>query len=178
VAIAFNANDSELAIGGADCKVHLFAFGTDAAKATKVLDGHTARVTSVIYDATQLVSTDANRAIYFWKNGEMQNNTGWTFHNGNVTQTAFNPSSTLLASCSQDQDILIWSDLVKFEHYYTRFTLSHHLGTDHVAFLDDNTVISTGVDRCIKIWNIIKGGFSIEKKEEMIKQAEKEEKKQ
>jgi len=176
--VAFSPDDGELAIGGSDNKVHVFSIGSDAVKLSKTLTGHLGRITSVVYDGQFLVSSDANRAIYFWKNGELQNNTGWTFHNAVVSETSFNPSSTVLATCSQDQDILLWSDLSKFEHFYTRFPLAHHLGVDHVNWLNDETIISTGVDRCIKVWSVIKGGFSSDKKDEMLAAKEKEEKKQ
>jgi len=175
--VAFSADDSEIAVGVSTGKIQLFSFGSDAAKATKTLSGHPNRIASLVYDGSFLVSTDTTK-IYFWKGGETLNYTGWTFHSGVVTEVAFNPSSTVVASCSQDQDIILWSDLTKFEHYYMKFTGAHYLGVDHVGWLSDDSIISTGNDRCVKIWTLVKGGFTLEKKEEAIKQQEKEEKKQ
>jgi len=156
ISLAFNSIDTEIAVGGQDQKVHLFKLEKDTATAGNVLGEHTGKIMSVRYssDGKFLVSTDSNRNIFFWNDGKVLNNTGWPFHNSQVTATALPPSCSRIATCSLDQDIIIWSDLKNFESKLQKISLAHPTGVDHVEFLDENILISSGNDRTIKIWKL------------------------
>jgi len=154
--VAFSPDEKELAVGGNDMKIHLYSLTKDEPKAGKVLSGHVNRVLCLRYspDGSLLVSSDSNRIIYIWKDGVIQNSTGWPFHNSAVSGISFSPSGKLLASCSIDQDILVWTDMKTFDSNCGKILLSHNIGVDHVEFVDESTLVSTGADRCVKIWKL------------------------
>jgi len=157
--LTFSADDKEIAVGGNDSKVYLFSLANDVATKKSVLSGnHLVKIVSLNYtpDGSYLVSTDANRFIYFWKGGKVANITGWTYHNAAVTDSSFDSTGARFATSSIDQDIIVWSDTKTFEALYYKIVLAHATGVDHVAFLDDKTLISSGTDRTVKIWALAK----------------------
>jgi len=158
--IAFSADDQFVAVGGEDKKVHIYKVDTKAAtlkESAVYTGGHLGRVLTVRWSADSkfLVSADSSRMICIFDSaGKQQNSTSWTFHNASVTEVAWPASgSSQLATCSQDQDVLVWTDLKTFEHQMQRIQLAHPLGVDHVAFVDDNTLITSGADRAIRVWS-------------------------
>eukprot|EP00823_Brevimastigomonas_motovehiculus_P008484 TRINITY_DN7793_c0_g1_i1.p1 TRINITY_DN7793_c0_g1~~TRINITY_DN7793_c0_g1_i1.p1 ORF type:complete len:632 (-),score=148.85 TRINITY_DN7793_c0_g1_i1:171-2066(-) len=154
--IAFSPDDKELSIGGNDNKVHIYTVASDKLTQRMLFTEHLHRVVAVSYsqDGTLICSSDAGRNMYTFvaKDGKIHNTTGWPYHSAPVNSTAFSPNTKCLASCSQDQDVFIWTDLEKWDAKYLRCVLAHLGGADHVDFLDENTVISTGQDRSIKLW--------------------------
>jgi len=155
--VAFAPGDKQLAIGGADYKLRLYSVSPADGKValTDTLEGHTARVNSVVYskEGTFLASTDSNRQILIWKDKKQLNNTGWTFHNAAPIDVSFSSAGAgRLASAAADQDIIIWSDLKEFEHTFQRIVGAHPSGAERVAFVTDNRIISSGADRCVRLW--------------------------
>lgn len=155
--VAFAPGDKQLAIGGADSKLRTYSVSAADGKValTATLEGHINKVNAVTYsdDGVFIAATDGNRQIILWKDGKQQNNTGWTFHNAAPVEAAFSsPAAGLLASAAADQDIIVWSDLKGFEHTFQRIVLAHPTGVEHISFVADNKIISTGADRCIRTW--------------------------
>lgn len=105
--------------------------------------------------------------------GAVMNATGWRFHSARVTDLAFSPDSSRLASTSVDQNLLVWTDLDKFASDripIQRKLLLHpsscasgsdkliaaaHIGgVQCVEFLDNDRVVSIGDDRAVKVWRL------------------------
>jgi WD40 repeat protein len=156
--VAFSSDDKELAVGFSDGKIRTYAVSSDNLKESKTLSEHRVRVMSLNYspNGEYLMSTDADRYIYFWgRDGQVKNRSGWTFHNSSVNDTAFNSSTSKVITCSLDQDIIVWNDLKTLEHKYSKMVLTHPTGVSRVVLLaDDTTLVSQGLDRSIKVWTL------------------------
>lgn len=102
-------------------------------------------------------------------------NKEWGFHNARVNKVAWSPNSTLVASGSLDTTIIIWSiaspakhTIIKSKSFAKRnnimksVNLIFFLSTDAhpqsqitgLVWLDHETVISTGQDCNVKVWEV------------------------
>ncbi|XXQ38900.1 WD domain, G-beta repeat [Plasmodiophora brassicae] len=155
--VALSPDEAEIAVSG-DKLVHLFSLAKNQAAPLKTLAKHMDLTACVAYspDGRLLVSGDNQRGIYIWdrSTGEVTNPSGWRYHAAKVTTACFSPSSNLLATGSVDQSVLVWTDLTSFDPNRIKIDPAHVGGVSHVRFLNDKTVVSTGDDRAIKVWDL------------------------
>lgn len=153
--LALNADDSQLLVGGKDKKVHLYTLAGDNINEKAAYEGHTRQIAAVgFHPGSGLpTSADGNRTIYHWDGaGAFKNNSGWTFHSATPNDLEFNEDGSKLATCAQDETIIIWKDLVSYKHEMDVLQLAHKGGVLNVRWWDANTVLSVGADRSIKKW--------------------------
>jgi len=154
--VDFANDDSVLAVGGKDKKVHTYKVEAKLS-AGDVFTESDRPVTFVSYrpGSSLLATIDQGKYIYFYQDGKNLNRHGWVFHNATVTCGGWSPSGARFATGSADQNIIIWSDFKTYSDE-TRLTITdaHIGGVDFLSWWDDNTLISVGSDRTIRIWNI------------------------
>lgn len=145
-AVACSPSGSEIAVGGQEGEVHLFAFA--GGKLSKLPTGakrHQGQVTQLAYSpaGTHLASCDANRHVYAWElPGFAPVSTSWTAHKAKVLALAWSPSGRLLATGGVDSSIVLWSIEQPDENVNTR--LAHADGVTAIGFLSDDLIISAG----------------------------------
>jgi len=158
--VDFSGDDTELVVGGKDKKVHFFSVGSDGFKHTKEYKDSDKEVVVAHYRPDQsLVSTvDKDKRIYFYnKEGKNLNALGWEYHAATVTTGAWSPSGKRYATGSADESIIIWSDFTKFsDDARVHIKDAHCSGVEFVAFWDEDTLVSLGSDRSIRIWDLPK----------------------
>jgi len=76
----------------------------------------------------------------------------WVFHTARVTSLNWSPSGRYAVSGSLDTNVFVWST----EKTMKRIAIpnAHALGVSGTAFLDDETVVSSGTDACVKTWKL------------------------
>jgi len=159
--IAISPDDKELAVGGDDKKLHIFA-RTDGTglKETHTLGDHAHDIEAVAFspDGKWVASSDLGRAIYVRdraNNYATKNPLGWKYHNSKVVTLAWSPNSKVIASGSQDGSVIIWRDTEQFEtNNRTQIDAVHVEGVTRIRFLSDDTFVTTGNDRAIKIFKV------------------------
>ncbi|KAJ5066594.1 wd repeat-containing protein [Anaeramoeba ignava] len=152
-AVSIREDGNEVAIGGADKKVHVFDFNGNDLKQKYELTRHNGQITVVRYspDGTLLASGDTNREIIVWKNKEAHN-TGWVFHTSRINTLNWAQDSIHLASGSVDGQIIIWNSDEPKKRVIIRN--AHQSGVNSVAWIGENVLASTGEDCTLKTWNI------------------------
>jgi len=77
---------------------------------------------------------------------------GWVFHSARVNDIAWTSDSLHLASASLDGSLYVWS----IQNPLKRIAIkdAHRGGVNNVAWLNDNTLLSSGQDCTIKSWSI------------------------
>ncbi|XP_039281777.1 actin-interacting protein 1 isoform X1 [Nilaparvata lugens] len=150
-------DDSYLAVGGDDSKIHIYAMSGTVISPHKELQ-HLGPVTDVAFspDGKYLVACDANRKVILYTLPDFQtlaHNKEWGFHSARVNCIAWSPNSQQVASGSLDTTIIIWSvaqpakhTIIKNAHPQSQIT--------RLAWIDDETLTSVGQDCNTKIWNI------------------------
>lgn len=112
--------------------------------------------TSIAFSPCQssFVTTDSNRKVTLFKAGsfEKAHAKDWGFHTAKVLCAAFSPNGQLVASGGLDCSIILWSVEEPSKHHIVSAAHTQSPITN-IAWLDDSTVLSTGQDGNVKIWN-------------------------
>jgi len=150
-------DDTTVAVGCGDGKIRMFEVTKDAATLSSTHEGqHVGKVVSLNYSPEGvLISMGFDRSIYFWSGKDkVHNKTGWPHHNASVVSSTFS-SSGLMATGSQDQNIIVWTDLKGMDDTKKIVIEMAHLeGVLFIAFLKDDLLLSLGFDKTIKTWKL------------------------
>ncbi|TRY78602.1 hypothetical protein TCAL_06452 [Tigriopus californicus] len=112
--------------------------------------------TSIAFSPCQssFVTTDSNRKVTLFKAGSFDkaHTKDWGFHTAKVLCAAFSPNGHYVASGGLDCSIILWSVDEPSKHH---ILLAAHTQSPitRIAWLDDSSVLSTGQDGNVKIWN-------------------------
>lgn len=154
--VSINSETREVAVGGDDNKIHIYTLNGTQLEPKLELE-HLGVITDCAYspDNKYLVACDSNRKVVLYSVEEYKpaHNKEWGFHNARVNKVAWSPNSTLIASGSLDTTIIIWSlaspakhTIIKNAHPQSQIT--------GLVWLDHETVISTGQDCNVKVWEV------------------------
>ncbi|CAL4141804.1 unnamed protein product, partial [Meganyctiphanes norvegica] len=156
VAVLKAGSSTEVAVGGADNKVHIYNFNGETFTEKKVLD-HGGGVTDVSYspDARYLVACDTYRKVivYTLPDYAKFNKVEWGFHNARINSVAWSPDCSMVASGSLDTMIIIWSMKEHSKHIIIKKSHPQSQVTA-LSWLDDGKLISTGHDGLVKTWSV------------------------
>jgi WD40 repeat protein len=154
-AVAISTNGSEVAIGGDDCKVHLFSLSGCTLTPKKTLEYNRGQITDLAYspDGKYLAVADTDRKVlvYDAATGDLKFNQ-WVFHSARVNCVAWAPDSLHAVSGGLDRDVYVWS--VEKPMKYIAIKGAHQDGVTGVRFVDNDTVVSTGHDANVKVWKV------------------------
>eukprot|EP00118_Oscarella_pearsei_P024690 m.306599 g.306599 ORF g.306599 m.306599 type:complete len:600 (+) comp41387_c0_seq1:60-1859(+) len=152
---AVSPSQQEVAVGGKDEKVHVFAVDGDNL-VEKIVKGVRGQVNCLVYspDGNLLVAGTSLRMVIPLnpQTLEMEHD-NWCNHSGRVSSVAFSPNSRYVASGSLDNHIFIWDR----EHPTKRIKIdrAHPLSNiPAIQWVDDNTIVSAGSDGCLRFFKI------------------------
>ncbi|KAI3635576.1 hypothetical protein MIR68_006214 [Amoeboaphelidium protococcarum] len=156
-AVALSADEKEVAVGGDDKQVHFFTVSADGnlTPSAKVYQSNRGQITALAYspNGKYLAAADTDRKIvvYDTTSGQVAIEE-WCFHSAKVNCFSWAEDSLHAVSGGLDRDIYVWS--VEKPMKYIAIKGAHQDGVSGVAFLNNNTVVSTGADSCVKVWNV------------------------
>ena len=156
---AADGSTVDVAVGGADNKIHVYKFEVSALTLTETasLDKHQACVTCVSFspDGTKLASGDANRiaSVFNADDGYEVVMGSMVFHNSRINCVAWSPDSVRLATVSVDQSIIIW-DSTKSARKRVAIANAHRTGAEAVVWMSDTRIASGGNDGFVRIFDI------------------------
>lgn len=145
----------EVAVGGSDNKTHVFGINGNTFTEIATIETRSA-VTAVAYSPTGdfLAIGDTGRQVEVYeRQGWSAKIKGkWVFHTSKINCLSWNPSGTILASGSTDENIFLW----KINNPMSKIQLSyaHMGGVTGTGWLDDERLISIGNDHCACTWKI------------------------
>eukprot|EP01117_Protostelium_nocturnum_P007731 TRINITY_DN276_c0_g1_i1.p1 TRINITY_DN276_c0_g1~~TRINITY_DN276_c0_g1_i1.p1 ORF type:complete len:605 (+),score=239.17 TRINITY_DN276_c0_g1_i1:105-1919(+) len=153
--VALSVDETQVAVGGKDNKIHVFTLNGDTLSESFVLEGHRGALTTLEYspDGKYLAAGDYQRDIFVWnlstKAIQIQ---GWVFHSAKVNSLAWSKDSLHIVSGSLDGNIFVWS----IEDPTKRIQVkdAHRGGVNVVLWMDNNTVASAGQDATVKTWSV------------------------
>jgi len=151
LSIAVNSNGSQVAVGGADKKLHVFTVngGTLHEDYTNVHDGGVCSV-SFSPNGALIAAGDTDRQIKVW-DGNTKTNKPWGM-GGRVDVSAFSPNGHYLVTAGLDSSFMIW-DLRNMEKVHEQRN-AHIGGVKGVQFVDDSNLLTTGTDQLTRSWTL------------------------
>lgn len=155
MSVAVNVDETVVAVGGDDNKIHLFNVNGDSVSAGAVLEAHRGPVTALDYspDGQYLASGDKNREVIVWKTADNSKFIGgWVFHTARVQGVAWSPDSVHVASVSQDGNIIVWNVNEKSKRIV--FKGAHQMGVNAVTWCNENTIATVGQDATLKTFTV------------------------
>jgi WD40 repeat protein len=155
--VAVSNDDSEVAVAGKNSKVYTYSIKGDKFEQTGVLEGLGRGALAVHYNHTDntIAAIDGERRLNFYQGGKSVNSHGWQYHSATVAASAFSPSGLRYATGSADETVLLWSDFKKWTGEGRVLIKDVHVqGVAFLGFWDENTLITVGSDRSIRIWKL------------------------
>lgn len=155
--ISVHPKESDVAVGGTkDGLVHIYLL-TGYTLSHKTSMEHMGAVTDVAFspDGNYLAACDANRKVVLYNalTYEPAHSLDWCFHTARVNCVSWAPNSLYLATGSLDTGIIIWSTELPAKHINIKKAHPQSQITK-VCWLDNNTIVSTGQDSNIKVWEV------------------------
>ena len=153
-ACAISPDGSEVAAGGDDGKVRIFALEAGALREEAALEKHRGAVTALAYspDGTMLASGDTNREAVVWARGSREvKMSRMVYHTSRITCLSWCPNSVELATGSLDASIIVWNTTMAFTK---RVALpgAHPDGVTGLCWEGEDSFLSAGSDGCIRRW--------------------------
>ncbi|MQM10780.1 hypothetical protein Taro_043678 [Colocasia esculenta] len=155
-ASAIAPDGSEAIVGGQDGKLHIYSIRGDTLTEEAVLEKHRGAISVIRYspDASLFASADINREAVVWdrvaKEVKLKN---MLYHTARINCLAWSPDSRMVATGSLDTCVLVYE---VDKPASSRITIkgAHLGGVYGLAFSDENSVISSGEDACVRVWRL------------------------
>ncbi|XP_022664893.1 actin-interacting protein 1-like isoform X2 [Varroa destructor] len=156
--ISIHPEGSHVAVGScSDNKVHVYAITPNELDERATME-HRAAITDIKYSpqGNLLAACDGNRMIRLYSVQDSYapaHDLDWCFHTAKVNCLAWAPNSLFLASGSLDTSLIIWSVENPMKHLILKKAHPQAQITK-VAWIDNRTIVSTGQDSNVKLWDI------------------------
>ncbi|KAI9088638.1 hypothetical protein K1719_029752 [Acacia pycnantha] len=155
-ASATSPDGSEAIVGGQDGKLHVYSVSGNTLTEEKVLEKHRGAISVIRYsaDVTMFASADLNREAVVWDRDSKEvklNN--MLFHTARINCLAWSPDNTLIATGSLDTCVIIY-EIGKPASSRRTIKGAHLGGVYGLAFIDNDSVVSSGEDGCIRVWKL------------------------
>lgn len=147
-AVAVRADESTVAVGGDDNKIHIYKLSGDKLSEDSTLDTRAA-ITALAYSRDGvLASGDNTKKVQAWsKSGELLHDR-WSYHSSRITDLAWHPKGKHVASASLDGNVIVWD--MEDKGKGLEMKRLHVGGCFGVGWLDDKTIVTAGQDQSIK----------------------------
>ncbi|KAF5730320.1 66 kDa stress protein [Tripterygium wilfordii] len=155
-ACAIAPDGNEAIIGGQDGKIHIYSITGDTLTEDAVLEKHRGAVSVIRYspDVSMFASGDTNREAVVWdrvsKEVKLKN---MLYHTARINCLAWSPDSTMVSTGSLDTCVIIY-EIDKPASSRMTIKGAHLGGVYGLAFTDNNSVVSSGEDACVRVWRV------------------------
>ena len=115
--VALLDGDAEIAVGGDDCKVRVYAVeggGASLGAPAEIAPAHNGAISALAYsppgEAPMLAVADATREIKVYKRDgwAVQVENVWRYHSTKITGVSWAPDSSFVATCGADGEACGW----------------------------------------------------------------------
>ncbi|KAG0002585.1 hypothetical protein BGZ65_002528 [Modicella reniformis] len=154
-AIAINAQGTTVAIGSEDTKIYVMKLDGTKLSAVHTLSDNKGTITKLAFnpEGDLLAAGDsAGKIILYDATTGKTVTQHWAFHTARITSIGWSPSGRYAVSGSLDTNVYVWSR----ESPSKRITIlnAHAQGVSGTVFVDEDTIVSTGADACVKTWKL------------------------
>ncbi|KAK6921263.1 WD40 repeat [Dillenia turbinata] len=155
-ASAISPDGREAIIGGEDGRLHVYSIAGDALTEEVVLEKHRGAITVIRYspDVSMFASADVNREAVVWNHASREIKLkNMLYHTARINCLAWSPDNSMVATGSLDTCVLIY-EVDKPASNRITIKGAHLGGVYGLAFIDDQSVVSSGEDACVRVWKL------------------------
>lgn len=147
--------EEEVAVGGDDCKTHIYSFNGSALTPVTTIETRSS-VTALAYSPSgdSIAIGDAGRQVEVYERGTWTAKVKgkWVFHTSKITALAWSPNGTFLVSGSQDESIIVWN--ITKHSARLQIPFAHMSGVSALGWINDAKLVSCGNDHTVVTWKI------------------------
>uniref|UniRef100_A0A1D1YPI3 Stress protein n=1 Tax=Anthurium amnicola TaxID=1678845 RepID=A0A1D1YPI3_9ARAE len=155
-ASAIAPDGSEAIVGAQDGKLHVYSIRGDTLTEEAVLEKHRGAISVIRYspDASLFASADINREAVVWdrvsREVKLKN---MLYHTARINCLAWSPDNSMVATGSLDTCVIVYE---VGKPASSRITIkgAHLGGVYGLAFSDENNLVSSGEDACVRVWRL------------------------
>ncbi|KAG0312127.1 hypothetical protein BGZ99_009710 [Dissophora globulifera] len=154
-AVAINPQGSVVAVGSQDGKVYVMSLQGTRLAVVHTLIKNKGAVSALAFnpEGSLVAAGDSTGKIFVYDVASGETKTQqWVFHTARVTAIGWSPSGQYAVSGSLDTNVYVWS--LDKPTKRIAITNAHALSVSGAAFVDEDTVVSTGADACVKTWKV------------------------
>ncbi|KAG0300452.1 hypothetical protein BGZ98_009152 [Dissophora globulifera] len=154
-AAAINPQGSVVAVGSQDGKVYVMSLQGTRLAVVHTLIKNKGAVSALAFnpEGSLVAAGDSTGKIFVYDVASGETKTQqWVFHTARVTAIGWSPSGQYAVSGSLDTNVYVWS--LDKPGKRIAITNAHALSVSGAAFVDEDTVVSTGADACVKTWKV------------------------
>lgn len=147
---------SEAIVGGEDGKLHIYSVKGDSFSEEAVLEKHRGPITVIRYspDVSMFASGDVNREAVVWDRASRELKLkNMLYHTARINCLAWSHDSSMVATGSLDTCVIIY-EIGKPASSRITIKGAHLGGVYGLAFTEENSVISSGEDACVRLWTV------------------------
>ncbi|KAF9431871.1 WD repeat-containing protein 1 [Entomortierella beljakovae] len=152
---AINPQGNLVAIGNQDAKVHIMKLEGNNLTAVHTLEKNKGGISALAFnpEGTLLAAGDNSGKIFVFDvaTGESKINQ-WVFHSARVTSVSWSSCGQYAVSGSLDTNVYVWS--VQTPMKKIAILNAHALSVSGAAFVEENKIVTTGADACVKTWKL------------------------
>lgn len=155
-ACAIAPDGSEAVVGAEDGKLHIYSVTGDNFNEEAVLEKHRGAITVIRYspDVSMIASGDANREAVVWDRASREVKLkNMLYHTARINCLAWSTDNSMVATGSLDTCVIIY-EIGKPASSRITIKGSHLGGVYGLAFTDENSVVSSGEDACVRVWTV------------------------
>ncbi|KAF9914329.1 hypothetical protein BX616_008522 [Lobosporangium transversale] len=153
--IAINPQGTTVAIGSQEGQVYIMSLEGTKLKDVHTLSKNRGAITVLSFnpEGNLLAAGDSVGKIFVYDvaSGEVKVQQ-WVFHTARVTSIGWSPSGKHAVSGSLDTNVYVWN----LENPTKRIAIlnAHALSVSGTAFVEEDRIVTTGADACVKTWKI------------------------
>ncbi|KAK3603031.1 hypothetical protein CHS0354_037779 [Potamilus streckersoni] len=154
--VSIHPGGTTVAVGGQNNKIQLYTLRNGTLSDGKVIPfSGTPLDLKYSPDGAYLAVAGGDRNVAAFRLPEYEEIFKDTFHTARVNCVAWNPSSTRFATGSLDSGAIVWDPAAPRMKNYTIMKNIHRMAQiTRIAWISDNTLVTTGQDNNVKVWNI------------------------
>ncbi|XP_047337609.1 actin-interacting protein 1-2-like [Impatiens glandulifera] len=155
-ACVITPDGSEAIVGGQDGKLHMYSIEGDSLTEVAVLEKHRGAITVIRYspDVSMFASGDSNREAIVWDRASHEVKLkNMLYHTARINCLGWSPDNKMVATGSLDTCVIIY-DIEKPASSRITVKGAHLGGVYGVSFIDEQNVVSSGEDACIRVWRL------------------------
>lgn len=154
--VSIHPNQTEVAVGGDDKKVHIYSLDGDTLNQVNQLTA-SREITAVAYspDGSYIIGGECTGRTDGWKPAEDYAPLpfDWKFHQAKIQDIAWAPDGEHFATCALDSNILIWN-INKAVSILTIKGAHQGANITSICWVSGNKLASSGFDKSVRLWNI------------------------